>query len=350
MDRANNLTMLKSLKKVYEEISDDNMRWNYYENNSLTLNGAWRCKDSANHFIHEYFKSGGKNVFCLDSPIINLGQKHERDIHTVSLYILGIYLCENLNWDTKENLCQRKFLFQWYLTCLYHDMGYKIEENTELVDTYETLDNFIKCQGIDGEKNLFKYCKIKELCKNYYKYIRDNMGHIDHGITGGLILYKKLIETYNNAKNERQSSEKSFTDVNGLYFSPKLFSDYRKAAESIVKHNMWYIREDDSKEKIQVYKKYHLEELITKVDSRKVSLNSNFLLTLLGIADAIEPTKIYSCMQPEYVLEKIEIGVNGNSIVIGMDKKQLKREPLLRNCKSLMDWLDVLCTSADNCR
>lgn len=175
---------LKSLKEIYEEIANDKKRWSYYQNNTLSLNNAWKDKGSANKFIHEYFKNGGKEVFNLKSPIGSLGGSHERDIHTVSLYILGIYLSENLNWNKANTMCQRNFLFLWYLTCLYHDMGYKIEENVELVKAYGTLDKFMKEQEIDGETNLFKYIKKKELCKNYYRYIKATRGHIDHGITG----------------------------------------------------------------------------------------------------------------------------------------------------------------------
>lgn len=64
-------------------------------------------------------------------------------------------------------------------------------------------------QDIKDDRNIFGKFREKTLCKNYYRNIKETRGHLDHGITGGLILYKKLIDNYYEVKRREQKVEDS---------------------------------------------------------------------------------------------------------------------------------------------
>lgn len=324
---------------IYNEISSCKDRWLYYDlecndKMKLEIEGAWEDKCKANEFIQMYFKLGGKAVFNVKG-IGYFIRLDERNMHTVSLYILGIYFFDHLYNSKKSDLSRDEFLYVWYMACLYHDIGYAIE-NGKGYD-YKTLEAFIKQIDLKEKEDIFKKCDNKKLCNKklcsgYYKYIMETRNHIDHGIVGGILLYKKLIESYYKAKADNSNPNDSFHTEDGLYFSPNLFPYYAIAAEAIIRHNMWYLNENNKAD----YEKYEIEELCA---DNKVKASDDIILFLLCLGDIIEPLKkfSYDCN----VLNEIDIEINNNVLEIKADADSAKYVEYLKEIESLKEFVDL---------
>lgn len=330
---------------IYNEISSCKDRWLYYdiECNSkveLEIEGVWEDKYKANEFIQLYFKKGGKSVFSFEG-LDYFGKPDERNMHTVSLYILGIYFFDDLYNSKKSDLSRDEFLYLWYMACLYHDIGYAIENSEDY--EYKTLEDFIKQIDLKEKEDIFKKCdnqKLcnKKLCSGYYNYIMETRNHIDHGIVGGILLYKKLIESYYKAKAkvkakaDNSNPNDSFHTEDGLYFSPNLFPYYAIAAEAIIRHNMWYLNENNKAD----YEKYEIEELCA---DNKVKASDDIILLLLCLGDIIEPLKkfSYDCN----VLNEIDIEINNNVLEIKAAADSTKYVEYLKEIESLEGFVDL---------
>lgn len=198
---------MKTLLQIYNDISENKNLYDYYGSN-LILKDAWINVKSAHSFIQQYFQNGEKAIFEL-KICRDMYQPDIRDIHTVSVFILGIEIARKM-----KNRILGNELFIWFLMCLFHDMGYKLENKTDLVKEYYTLDKFLQKNEIKEEYNIFKVYKKKTLCENYYRYRAEDRyrttehgvikehGVIDHGIAGGIILYKVLVKNYENGKKK----------------------------------------------------------------------------------------------------------------------------------------------------
>ena len=350
---------MKTIHEIYDDIfSDEN---NFYYPNMKTLRMKEWTEQEALTFIKTYFEAGSKEIFCGH----NMLDKYNRAVHTVSLYALGIFLYEKLEINFKsDNVIGGKdsFLYIWYMTCLYHDMGYVYENGQGRdLDGCETLDLFIK-KALGGNPCLFykenkEDVSLEDLCKNYYKYIYETRGHIDHGVVGGIILYHNLIKNYKEKKQKSGNSNetKFYDETKNVWFSKDLFPYYKRAAILIAKHNMWYA----SPEKAEAYKAAGLDALISNQEQRinfdKVKPEEQ-LLFLLCFADTIEPLKVYNQCNPQFVLDHLRLAIAKNSdglnIDFYVDVSALKVSVLEERIKSLEDFLDVECkteTLSDDC-
>ena len=274
-----------------------------------------------------------------------------RDIHTVSVFILGIEIARKM-----KNRILGNELFIWFLMCLYHDMGYKLENKTDLVKEYYTLDKFLQKNEIKEEYNIFKVYKKKTLCENYYRYRAEDRyrttehgvikehGVIDHGIAGGIILYKVLVKNYEMVKRKSENNKDSF-EYNNLIFSTDNFKDYAKAAIGIIRHNMWYANKSDD---CKTYYEFGLDDLISEPQN-KICYTDDRLLFLLCLADTIEPLKNSDIKEYNKVLEGIYMDVkninNQNNskitITIQVSDKLENKDKLIKNCLSLNSWMNV---------
>ena len=145
---------MKTLLQIYNDISENKNLYDYYGSN-LILKDAWINVKSAHSFIQQYFQNGEKAIFEL-KICRDMYQPDIRDIHTVSVFILGIEIARKM-----KNRILGNELFIWFLMCLYHDMGYKLENKTDLVKEYYTLDKFLQKNEIKEEYNIFKVYKKK---------------------------------------------------------------------------------------------------------------------------------------------------------------------------------------------
>lgn len=296
-------------------------------------------------FIKQYFQRGGKENVLQKFNVNNF--LPQRAPHTNTVFFLGNYLYYNMIFkDYIDNSLTLKgyhmFPFIWFLITLFHDFGYKYENEFDkfkhLVDI-ETLKNelcikydLLKYNNIDGLSSvLFKNIR------KYFLYRRFNSKYsnkIDHGILAGLFFYDALvrnrIEQYN--KNER----------NDLYFGKELNKVYAQAAGVIATHNIWLPNKNNSAE----YHKFNLNELI---GIPPIELKESPLLVLLGIVDTIDPVKIFLNEYNDYRNHDICAIIKNHLIFCEHKKIFLKKTPnskydfnkIIERANGLKGWIDV---------
>ena len=351
---------MKTLLQIYNDISENKNLYDYYGSN-LILKDAWINVKSAHSFIQQYFQNGEKAIFEL-KICRDMYQPDIRDIHTVSVFILGIEIARKM-----KNRILGNELFIWFLMCLYHDMGYKLENKTDLVKEYYTLDKFLQKNEIKEEYNIFKVYEKKTLCENYYRYRAEDRyrttehgvikehGVIDHGIAGGIILYNELVKNYYMVKEYSGSNEDSF-EYSNRKFSKDNFKDYAKAAIGIIRHNMWYASDSDT---CRTYYRFGLNDLISE-SNNKICYTDDRLLFLLCLADTIEPLKRFRNLGTNEEINEIlrqicmdieNINNQKNSkitITIQVSDELENKDKLIENCRSLDSWMNVETTQEDN--
>jgi hypothetical protein len=302
-------------------------------------------------FIKKYFKRGGKAKVLQKFDVNNFLPK--RAPHTNSVFFLGIYLYYNMAFKNYiDNSLTLKgyhmFPFIWFLITLFHDFGYKYEDEFDkfkhIVDI-KTLKKELKIRY-----DLLRYKRIDGLStvlykniENYFLYRRFNSKDhkkIDHGILAGLFFYDALVRNrisqYNNKKNS-----------NELYFGRELNKVYAQAAGVIATHNIWFPTEEN----ISEYEKFDLEKLS---ETPPISLNESPLLVLLGIVDTIDPVKIHSNDNKDKninrKLKNILISCNRNELTLKKSSDCILDFNEIRKRSNGLDrWLDVKVHSSDEC-
>lgn len=357
---------MKTFFDLYNSISRDNSLYNYYDKN-LELKDAFANKEQANSFIINYFQNGEKDIckFEKNNPRLKgMFEADARNIHTVSVFTLGIAIALKM-----EHRISGDELFIWFLMCLFHDIGYKLENNTDLVKEYDTLDKFLQKNEIKEEYNILKVYKKKTLCENYYRYRAEDRyrttehgvikehGVIDHGIAGGILLYKMLVENYNSIIKSSEYNTDT-CEYKGLKFSEENSDDYKKAAIGIIRHNMWYANKSDDCKTYQ-YHKYGLDDLISEPQN-KICYTDDRLLFLLCLADTIEPLKRFRNLGTNEEINEIlrqicmdieNINNQKNSkitITIQVSDELENKDKLIESCRSLDSWMNVKTTQEDN--
>jgi len=134
--------MMENLRKEYWKIYNVTTRWCYCSklNNSVDYD-IFSDEQSALSFVEDLFTIAGKNSSIL------LKSTSGRHLHSVSVFFLGIYIKEKLfptllepNKNNIEGNPNRPgFLYFWFLTSLYHDFGYVVEQDKKAY-TREELD------------------------------------------------------------------------------------------------------------------------------------------------------------------------------------------------------------------
>ena len=288
---------MQTLKKCYEEISENKNRWSYYKN-PIDINNKWIDDEEAYEFIKQYFDYAGKSNVFKDENI----EKYQEDIekragHTISTFLLGIKLAECFDLDIlKRSETNIDFKYYWFLTCLYHDVGYIFENRND--------SNHLCIVQRDGIKGLQDIFRIKNIHKKEFKtYSKDQVelylkkrseikSKLDHGIVGGLLLYDKLRKQFEIAWKRRtdiNDSRESFyiedeCNSRQLHLSNRHYEAYAKAADAIIAHNIWqntllsYYETDDATEK----------NIKKKIDFIGIE---NELCFILCLADTLEPIK-----------------------------------------------------------
>ena len=351
-----------NLKEHYEYLLLNPKQWEYYSQgrNDSLLYDRCNClnRQDCSEFIKDYLKRGEKLTHHIDEIVDLLPTMRLQ--HTISCFFLGIEVYHNCkivqdcinnfvqkirtnkNNETKEN----RFYYIWFLTCLFHDIGYVIEEcligkkelKGLLTDDRKENNSSIK----DALKYLFnnKQWRItaykKETIKRYLDYRKNVFILDDHGIVGGALLFKILCDIRENKDNCQD-------DNNDLYWGIELEKDFMVASQTIACHNIYIIGRCDKK--IKFYEFYKLNELIS--DKRLINLHKHSLLFLLCLVDCIEPMKtILDCIY----LDKIIMGFEDHKISIDINALPAKLQQSYR--KKVLDinsWLtDSKCDDNDN--
>lgn len=324
---------MKDLFKIYNDLFQDSKKWKLYE--SFNIN-PFDSDESSKHFISRFIELSGKiNENPLYKNIQRLDDKRIK--HIVSTYFLGIFFYnENellkkmidkiINRFQKQNKKSKiTFSFIWFLICLFHDLGYYIEENEHYVDFEEFIDGKIKYflkrrtgVPIVYEKTFRNYFNYKLHTKEYAKP--------DHGIAGGIILFNVL----NSILKNKQINNFS----NGKNWNRKLINIYNFACWVILSHNIYFIRRGDSKEK--EYIENQIKDLILEKDIRSlINLKKHTFLFLFLLVDTIDPIKLVNDYEN---LKYFKIGCVGNKIIIKMNEFILTKS-YIEKINELKEWL-----------
>lgn len=242
--------------------------------------------------------------------------------HMFSIYLLGIYCYDNIEiikkcfndfienniWpktnektsaEDKPAKLKKDFLYLWFLTALFHDMGYMFED---LGDNDNSQYSFIiERKNMMASNNLGAKAAIlgipKDIrwgAKEYFWQRRNNrLFHeslcTDHGFAGGFLLFEKLRDLHCNHNNDGETGSGP-TNNSGLIFDPLIFEWYNvPSAWAIICHNIWTAFAGTGK--ADKYEQLGLGKLIFYKDQSPICLKSHPLLFLLDFLDTLDPFK-----------------------------------------------------------
>lgn len=326
----------KNLKEIYNDISKNPRQWLYFNDTNIPLDVSWNTEWDAWSFISNYFTFAGKKMATLDFLKMHKIRTTElkemnRCRHIVSTFLLGIAIANELDIDLrKEYSNDISLLYLWFLSCLYHDMGYVYESHDISEFSFPSLDirslTDIKTnigvidQYLKDEFEIEHICEYefetysKELVYFYFvrraqesnkTYHNKEKGKIDHGIIGGLMLYDRLIKQFEFSKVEAGASKNAqdfvyeVTQENTKYwlrYSKMHFPAYAKAANAVIMHNIWADTLIQYLTDLGLESEYSIDKVNTK----------NIICFLLSLADTLEPLKRYSKEEDaSEMLEKI---------------------------------------------
>ena len=327
--------MKKSIKEILQETFEEKHgEWKYYSGSDFPKDIPLYSEVESRTFIKLFIKFSGKESFKFTKLIDKLG---DRAIHVVSAFLLGHYIYNNTIFknriddiinNLKESLGLQSnvtFSFMWFLTCLFHDIGFNMEINEFKYCTFENFENSNrKMPKISGvpilyEKVYPKYFKyrIKEHCKN------------DHGIMMGHIMYHELCRLRRYFEKTEKSAH--------LSWEKNLENIYAYCAWNILAHNIWYCNKDKACDE-EIYENYGLQDLILgkDEDKYKIKFEEHPFFFLFCLVDTIEP---YKRVLDFDSLDKVYLELDNETIRISTDLKCNCGKEIIKQANSLNDWL-----------
>lgn len=381
------MSLYDSIIDMYQRAGDE---WNYYDcNMSFPFSYI-----EAKRFIEQYFEQGAKKNVIL--PMID-EIDCMRSMHTISVFFIGLLLKRNMGQNLNIRSLDSEnyeFSYLWFLVCLYHDMGYAVEndwmykfvyrkQSAEFLKKYPSIRKsswhlrnayedlglvFVVPQSyrgysffrlsMDVHRQNYKgivFCNGERVDKamysrktvlNYLEYCKMNekIRHYDHGIVGGFWLYDSLMKNYYKMymreKEFNHNTHSEYFYVNGnRYFSKEQHMVFAYLADCIISHNIWPANE----ETYEIYKKCELNELV-EPNFKKISFRDNPILFILAIADTIDPIKLYSDVtnvQEIDIWRGIDMIFERNRVVIKVMDARLSFGRLKNKIKGTENWIDV---------
>lgn len=335
---------MQSLESCYKDIAQEYLRWSYYGKDAPDINEKWKNNHDAYDFLKNYFDFGGKSK-VFEDEYLTQHEKYikDRSCHIISTYLLGIMIAEFFQiYTDKRDRNNMNFKYRWFLSCLYHDVGYAYENKFDCSRLTTVRD-----RGIDGFVNEFNLEYVDDI--EFKPFIREEVDLylrcradcrkskpvIDHGIAGGLMLYEKLRKQFEKAWMKRDNSKDSrqsfyvrhSTGNRTLHYSEDHFEEYAEAANTIIAHNIWISTLKD------YITKYGNDRMLR--DYTPIGLD-NQICFILSIADTIEPLK-----RDFKYIDKVYIeGITGQKgFCISTDADTFS--DLYCNIKKLEDWIEV---------
>lgn len=335
--------LMGTLKELYKDLIEDPDSWLYYHSNQPRLKYEMLFDKTASYdFIKNYFKCGGKGKVFEDDPYIIKYEYvlKERSPHIVSTFLLGILIAKNLKIDLNTNNNDNiNFKYLWFMACLYHDIGYVYEND------YNCMN--LRMVQKEGLKALKEICDIKYMCNNEFKTYKKgyidlyfsnraicssgNIGKIDHGIVGGLLLYDRLRKNFYEARKKANKNDPNFSkdkfEYNELNYSKTHFEYYAEAADAIIAHNIW----------INTLNEYLIKNDKEPLKGIKIDKN-NKIAFILALADTLEPIKKYGIFALNMIsFEKTKDGKDGFDLIMPDEMKENDYEYIC----NLSTWINV---------
>jgi hypothetical protein len=336
---------MQTLEQCYEKLSRNPQMWSYYQNPDLCILHTWKNCHAALAFIENYFSLGEKGGVFQDAVF---REKKEdlakgRGCHIISAFLLGLKIAQCLKFDFSRDDRGMNFKYYWFLTCLYHDIGYVYED---------TRNNcWLASAHANGFKALEEICNIQFVRNRVFKTYRKDVVELyfqcranpsggeheqklDHGIVGGLLLYDKLRKQFEKAWKNRtvkSCTRESFcvkakNEQGCLHVSNSHFDAYARAADAIITHNIF-------KETLEGYIKTQTRNFSNK-RTDKITIK-NKLCFILSLADTFEPFKAGRS------LETISIKKSVNKKGFVLQFNGCDYETICKKVNDLQKWVEI---------
>ena len=283
-------------------------------------------------WIASYFARGEKS--CLTDAL----KPTDHTIHSVSTFLLGIQLQHLFG---VEKCYKSKWLYYWFLVCLYHDAGYYVENKKDQYPLSTTLDLLCTRLGVThNQKNhllnqlpIFRSDSVhidRQLVERYYDYCRTQLNEnsfLNHGIVSGILLYDRLVTKLHEVLgglNHRRYRNRVWDRKDETKFA--------LIAESIIHHHIWAVTDQ---QKYDAYENAGLGTLC--IDENHRLWYSNPLTNLLLFCDSIEPVKnakLNNSLSPKEILENIFVSHSNKERTITIHINE--------NNPSLMEWISYI--------
>ena len=335
-----------SFYNIIEDTFLKNKEWKYYSEKVFEYDNPIKNEANSKKFIKEFIELSEKKENSLQET--NFLQKQVENIgnratHIVSTFFIGHYIYQKTNFKKQIDAYLKKkvqewritsnvtFSFVWFLTCLFHDLGYAIEkyEKVKYPSLKDLKDETGDLDKIDGIPNFYG-----EVYEDYYRYRIKYQNVNDHGITAAYLLYNSLCKIRKVKENENETK---------LSWEKSLDKVYNFCAWNILAHNIWFCNRSD-KNTLERYEYYKLNELIfednpIRKKSYKISKEEYPFFFFLCLIDTIEPYKRVENYKDlkHIILEYSEEQIN---IISLTDKYTLK------DAEGLNNWLTPTETKA----
>ena len=335
---------MKELYKAYQDLFMDKEKWNYYSNTEFK--NPFSSYADSKRFVYRFIERSGKaegnllyaNISALDEIRIK---------HIVSVFFFGTFIYYHidsikapidkiiLRFREQNPYSKIEFSFIWFLICIFHDLGYTIEEKKKIKSFDEFISNKVK-YFLNQRVGVPKV--YGSIYKNYFEYRlkskNKNIKKPDHGICGGVLLFNEL--------NKILKVKQRGNFIKGLSWNKKLVNIYRYASWVILSHNIFFIRFGDYAEK--EYIKNNLQELIlSEEEISKVDYRKHSFLFLFMLVDSIDPVKALGGYD---ALKQIKIKTTENEICFSIDNSDL-RKLFFKKVNSLKSWLTPIIIESD---
>lgn len=339
-----------TLANLYRETIEDYSLWDYYHSSEYpdhqfsfeSLDNAYECKE----FIRQYIVHGGKEGMIVCQDFENL--LPTRIKHIVSCFFIGLgiyrnipFLKQEINQSNISNDSETKeqhFSYLWFLTVLFHDIGYTVEERkTKMYGKEEYKEYLDLIKKLEKRPKGIPKVFTKATLRNYLRWRMCSSSLYDHGIIGGIKLYKCLTEFRSQMVGIYND------DKNGLYWGAELDTDFNFISWVVACHNIWFTNND--KQEANQYHCCKLDKLITEEEEYQISASEHPFLFLFLLADSIEPIKR---LEGTEWFDRIDIRFEEYSIILDISRlPEIGIKKYASSISGLNSWLTKV-TPIDN--
>lgn len=345
-----------TLANLYRETIEDNSLWDYYHGSEYpdhqfsfeSFNYTADCRN----FILNYMARGGKEGLIVCPDFDNL--LPTRIKHIVSCFFMGLGIYRNVQFLQQKisqsvtsrisETQEQHFSYLWFLTVLFHDIGYTVEERETKMygkEEYKKYLNLIK--NLEKRPKGIPKVFTKATLSNYLRWRTCSRSCLDHGIIGGAKLYKCLTEFKHKIVENQDLETSQYIDRNKLYWGPELDADFNFISWVVACHNIWFTNND--KPEAHQYHCCKLDKLIIEEEEYQISASEYPFLFLLLLADSIEPIKR---LERTEWFDRIDIRFEEDSVSLDLTiLPEVGKEKYSRSIRNLNDWLTKV-TPIDN--
>lgn len=325
---------MKTIECLYNEIISCPSKWIYWDYNDSIADevkeiipdfSSMYNEGCGERLIMKLLRVGNKSGCSLVENVKHLSTERKR--HIISLFFIGHLLYDRINvisdcvnaqinalgFPQKEDEpigSQKLFSFLWILLCLYHDLGYAYEEGKLRIEDASSLEDIYSKLINDFNPPIYNVNNVA----NHDKYRLCKWGVKDHGIWGGRMFFKNMLQI------KTLLLQTARIDKTNVFCTKDIDHIYAFAAWITICHNLRY---DNGKEYVDCFKCQHLEDFI-KSKARCINLKSNPLLFLFCLADTLEPTKILKSkkenQQSLEICKLLELNISANILSFSLDK------------------------------